>query len=397
MFASNVTESQPTLFCNATVCGGHGLYEEGWVLAREGLIARVGRGALPSVPGARRIDLGGAILAPGLIDLHTHGALGHDTMDATPQALREMARFYAQHGVTAFLATTTSESRTSIIAALRNVAKVMRAGTGGAALLGAHVEGPYLNANRAGAQNPSYIRCPDPDEYRYILGTGVVKVLTMAPELSHGEELIRYAVAQGVAISVGHTCASYAQICRAACLGATQATHLFNGMEPLHHRRPGAVGAALALDSLRCQLIADNVHVHPAVLDLALRAKGVGGIILITDAMRAAGMSDGEYDLGGLAVTVRQGVARLAGGALSGSTLTLERAVGNMMAAASLTLPEALAMATRTPARALGLERRKGAIAVGQDADLIIVDRDMRVSLTMVGGEIVYQAKGFDI
>ena len=388
-----VTDSRPALFCNASLYVQRELHQEGWVLVEGGLVAEVGQGAPPSVPQARLIDVGGLILAPGLIDLHVHGALGYDTMDATRQALRQMARFYAQHGVTAFLATTTSNPLESILAALENVADVMRSGTGGATLLGAHVEGPYLNAERAGAQDPSHIRDPDADEWRQILSTGVVKLLTLAPELPKSEELIRLAVAHGVAVSVGHTCASFETMCRAVEAGVTQVTHLFNGMEPLHHRKPGAVGAALVLDSLRCQLIADNVHVDPAVLDLVVRCKGVDRIILITDAIRAAGMPDGEYELGGLHVTVHQGTPRLANGSLAGSTLTLECAVRNMMAAADLPLPIALPMATSTPARALGLQGRKGSIAAGKDADLIIVDERMQVSLTMVGGDIAYRTE----
>ena len=179
---------------------------------------------------------------------------------------------------------------------------------------------------------------------------------------------------------------------RPALNGLSQVTHLFNGMEPLHHRTPGAVGAALALDGIRCQLIADNIHLHPAVLKLAVRAKGIEGIILVTDAMSGAGMPDGAYELGGQKVVVRNGECRLANGALAGSTLTLERAVRNIMRACELSLAQALPMASRVPAASLGLAHRKGAIAVGMDADLIVVDGKVNVDLTMVGGEIVYQA-----
>jgi len=384
--------SPATLLHNAVVCAPQGVLEEGWVLVEGGLVARVGQGRPPPETGAKRIDVGGRLLAPGLIDLHVHGAVGHDAMDATPGTLERMARFYARHGVTAFLATTTTGSPEATMAALRNVAEVMGAGTGGAALLGAHLEGPYLNSRRAGAQNSSYIRDPDPGEYRDLLGTGVVRLVTLAPELPGSEDLIRFALAQGAVVSAGHTLASYQEMCRAVELGVTQVTHLFNGMEPLHHRRPGAVGAALVMDRLRCQLIADQVHVHPPVLDLVFRLKGADGVILITDAMRAAAMPDGQYDLGALTVTVQEGVVRLPDGALAGSTLTLERALANMMACANLSLPKALPMATSTPARALGLEARKGAILAGRDADLIVLGDGLKVRQTMVAGEIVYQS-----
>jgi N-acetylglucosamine-6-phosphate deacetylase len=193
-------------------------------------------------------------------------------------------------------------------------------------------------------------------------------------------------------VAAGHTRASYEELLAAVELGISQVTHLFNAMEPLHHRKPGVVGGALSLDALRCELIADNVHIHPAVLKMAVRAKGVDGVMLVTDAMSGTGMPDGEYMLGGLRVTVRGGEARLADGTLAGSTLTVDRAVANIMAAAEIPLREALTMATRTPARALGLEGHKGAIARGMDADLVALDEGARVRLTIVGGRVVYEA-----
>ena len=380
-----------TLFYNARVYAKDRPHDGGWVLIDAGCISDLGWGAPPLATGGDEIDVEGHILAPGLIDIHVHGALGYDTMDATPEALEQMARFYAQHGVTAFLATTMSGPSRSIIAALRNIAEVMRVGTGGAELLGAHVEGPYLDVEKRGCQDPAHVRPADPLEYHAMFDTGAVKLITLAPESPENQALIRYAIDQGAAVAIGHTRASYDAVCCAVELGATQVTHLFNGMEPLHHRRPGAVGAALTLDSLRCQLIADNVHVHPAVLKLAVSIKGPERIILVTDAMRGTGMPDGEYSLGGLAVTVRGGVARIASGALAGSTLTLERALSNIMAAAELSLLEALSMATSSPALALRLEERKGAIAIGMDADLIVLDAEVKVLLTMVGGRVTYR------
>jgi len=379
-----------TLIHHATLYARGGVYDPGWLLVEEGRIAAIGRGAAPQDTDARELDAQGRIVAPGLVDLHAHGALGHDTMDANPEALREMARFYARHGVTAFLATTMSAPAADILAALWNIAEVMRLGTGGAALLGAHVEGPYLDVERRGCQDAALVRGADPAEYGPMLDTGVVRLLTLAPEIPANRPLIRYAVERGVTVAIGHTRASYDEVCRAVDLGATQVTHLFNAMDPLHHREPGAVGAALTLDALSCQLIADNIHIHPAVLNLALCAKGPERIILVTDAMGGTGMPDGEYTLGGLAVTVREGVARIASGSLAGSTLTLERAVRHIMAAGQVSLYEALSMASSTPARALGLTR-KGAIAVGMDADLILLDESANVLMTMVCGEIVHE------
>jgi N-acetylglucosamine-6-phosphate deacetylase len=310
-------------------------------------------------------------------------------MDAIPTALRTMARFYAGHGVTAFLATTMTNPFEPIMAALRNIAVVRREGTGGAALLGAHVEGPFIAAERCGAQDPALVRRADAAEYAHFFDTGVVKLITLAPEFAESRELISYARAHGAVAAAGHTQARYAEMADAVALGLTQVTHLFNGMEPMHHRRPGAVGAALAMDDLYCQLIADNIHVHPAVLKLAVRAKGVERVILITDAMSGTGMPDGHYALGGLSVTVSEGIARIDNGTLAGSTLSMERAVCNIMEAANLSLFEALPMATSVPARSMGL-RNKGSLAAGMDADLIILGDAVNVLLTMVAGEIVF-------
>ena len=382
--------SERILIHNATVHARAAVYDPGWALVEAGSIAAVGRGSAPTSD-ARCIDAQGHILAPGLIDIHAHGAMGYDTMDATPNALRAMARFYARHGVTSFLATTMTAPLDAILTALRNIAEVMRAGTGGAALLGAHVEGPYLDVERRGCQDAALIRCADVAEYGPLLETGVIRLLTLAPEIPGNESLIREALARGVALAMGHTQATYDQVCTAVDLGVTQVTHLFNGMNPLHHRAPGAVGAALTTDALYCQLIADNIHLHPTVLDLTVRAKGPERVILVTDAMSGTGMPDGEYMLGGLAVTVVQGSARIASGNLAGSTLTMERAIRNMMAATGRSLQAVLPMATRVPAQALGLTR-KGSIGAGMDADMVALDVAGNVAMTMVGGEIVYSA-----
>jgi N-acetylglucosamine-6-phosphate deacetylase len=384
--------STATLFHSARIYALDGVIPDGWLLADDGLIAALGAGAPPAgvAPGATWNDLQGALLVPGLVDLHAHGALGCDTMDADPEALRTMARFYAQHGVTGFLAATMSAPAPEIQAALGAIGATMRAGTDGATLLGAHVEGPYLDAARRGAQDARWLRAACADEYGAFLDSGVVRLLTLAPEAPGSRDLIRYARRRGAVVSIGHTGADYDTMREAVGLGVSQVTHLFNGMAPLHHREPGAVGAALLLEALTCELIADLVHVHPAVLALAYRCKGPEGIALVTDAMAGAGMPDGDYTLGGAQVAVRQGIARDVSGALAGSTLTLERAVANMAQATGAPMEGVLPMASRTPARCLGLAA-KGDIAIGRDADLAMLDTALQVQLTMVRGKIVYR------
>lgn len=383
--------SDPLLFRQGRICTPEEIAPEGWVLVREGQIADLGRGDAPieAIRQAEVIDLDGRILAPGLIDVHTHGALGCDTMDADPASLRTMAAFCARHGVTGFLATTMTASMPEIAAALDTVGAVTAEGTGGAALLGAHLEGPYLNPAYAGAQLPEYVVRAEVSGYASLFDSGVVRLVTLAPEFPENHALIGFARARGAVVSIGHSAAGYAETLEAVSLGVSQVTHLYNAMSPLNHRQPGVVGAALVSDALTSEIIADLVHVHPAVLALTLRLKGAERIALVTDAMSGTGMPDGAYMLGGLPVTVTGGVARGANGALAGSTLTLERAVANMMQATGQSLEAILPMASRVPARILGLP--KGDIAVGLDADLIVLDGGGEVDMTVVGGEVVWR------
>lgn len=340
------------------------------------------------------IDATGGWVIPGLIDIHVHGGDGHDTMDATPAALHGLARFLARHGVTAFLPTTMTASAEAIRAAIAAFESTPPA-PDGAQPLGLHLEGPYLSDEQRGAQPAEHLRLPDPDEYEGWLASGAVKLITLAPELDGALPLIERAVAAGAEIAVGHTAADYEQTLAAFDHGARQATHIFSGMPPLSHRQPGVLGACLSDERLWAQAIVDGVHIHPAMVKLLVRAKGVERLILISDSIRAAGLGDGTYDLGGQPVVVRDGVTRRAyDGGLAGSTLTLDAALRNVMAFAGLTLAQALPMATRVPAAALGLASRKGVIAPGADADLVVLDPDLQVRLTLVGGRVVYRAEG---
>ncbi len=386
----------PLLMKNARICAPDGVHSQGWVFLKDGIIAEMGWegvAAAPRHPDAECIDLGGRLLAPGLIDIHTHGAVGIDTMDADLEGLQKMMRFYAKHGVTLFLATTMTAPQAKIDRALATIAAAMQAPSPGAKILGAHVEGPYLNRKKGGAQRAEDIRLAEIREYTPLIENDVVRLITLAPEYPENLVLATEASRQGIKVAAGHTCASYEEMSYAVARGISQVTHLFNGMESLHHREPGAVGAALTIDALYCQLIADKIHIKPEVLRLAARAKGMDRIILISDAMRGTGMPDGVYKLGGTVVTVEQGVARTPSGALAGSTLTLERAVANMAIATGRTYEEILPMATRVPAEAMGL-KHKGQLRAGWDADLIVLDAQYMIEMTMVNGKIVYDRAG---
>jgi N-acetylglucosamine-6-phosphate deacetylase len=305
-----------------------------------------------------------------------------------------MARFYASRGVTAFLPTTMTAPHDQVEAAITNVGRVMDAvpaddgAQPAARILGAHVEGPFINPRRCGAQSPDDMRAADPAEYLPWFESGVVKLITVAPEIDGAMPLIEHATRHGVVVAIGHTDATYAQAQAAFAAGASQCTHTYNAMRGLHHREPGALGAVLVNDTVYAQLICDNVHVHPAAMMTLFRCKGPDRIALITDAMEATGLGDGDFTLGSNDVRVRSGVARLANGALAGSTLTMDTAFHNVMAATGCTLAEAARMCSTTPAAAIGVGDRKGRIAPGFDADLVLLDRDLRVVKTVVGSEV---------
>ncbi len=381
----------PTLITNARIVSAEETIERGWLLISAGKISALGHRQAPPIDGAVQIDASGHTLLPGFIDLHVHGGAGGDTMDARLESLQAMARFYAEHGCTGFLATTWSAPHTQILAALETIKVAMDRPIEGAALLGAHVEGPYLNPTYRGAQKPEAIRPIDREEVRALLAADVVRLLAFAPELDDAEWLIRTCRERGIRVSAAHTGATYEQICRAVELGVQQMTHTFNGMTGLHHRAPGAAGAALTLDALACELIADHQHVHPAVIDLIFRAKGADGVILITDAVAAAGMPPGEYPLDERMVTVHDDRVVLPDGTLAGSVLTMDRALANAAIATGLPIDVLWRSASLNAARALQLDQRKGSIAVGKDADLVLIDEAFIAQLTFVAGHIVYQ------
>ncbi len=376
------------LIYNARLVTAEALIFPGWLLCHGDKIAHFGAG-MPPLVDTQRIDAQGAWLLPGMIDVHVHGAVGHDTMDASSEGLQAMSRCYAEHGVTAFLATTWTDSRARVDAALAAIAATIGK-TQGAALIGAHLEGPYLNPVRCGAQDSTHIRRAERKEALKFLDLGIIRLLALAPEYPENEWLIEECTARGIRVSAAHTDATYAQMERAVALGVRQTTHTYNAMRPLHHRDPGTVGAALTIDALMCELIADGVHVHPATQLLLWRAKGADGMLLVSDAVRGAGLASGEtYLQDGREVQVRD-AAYLPDNTLAGSTTLLDTAFAQFLRATGVTVEQAWKVVSLNPARALGIDGYKGSIAYGKDADLVLLDADLRVQRTIVGGRIAY-------
>jgi N-acetylglucosamine-6-phosphate deacetylase len=335
--------------------------------------------------GAERIE---GVLVPGFVDLHVHGGAGADFMDGTAEAVRHVCAFHARHGTVALAATTLSAGRAEITAAVAVAAEVARdPQPGEARVAGIHLEGPYLNPAKAGAQDPAALRGVDRGEVEEWLAAadGLPVTMTVAPEVPGVLELI-VDLAGPVTFSIGHTEADEELTQRALAAGASRFTHLWNAMPSLHHRRPGVVGAALASADATLELIADGHHVHPLLLAACARL-APQRVALITDAMRAAGMHDGRYTLARLDVEVHDGCARLANGALAGSLLTMDAAVSTMARDAGLPLPQVLPLATQIPARALGLTGK--GIAAGGDADLVELDDGLRAARVWIaGGEV---------
>lgn len=338
------------------------------------------------------IDLKGKYLSPGFIDIHNHGNYGHDTMEGTYEAIDSMAEFHIKNGVTGFMPTTMTNPTEDIVKAIKNVADYINTQSKGnkAKVLGLYLEGPYFSQEKKGAQPSEYIKAPDLNELEMFIrqADGSVKVVAIAPELENADKAVRYLKNQGITISAGHTNASYEEALRGIERGITQATHLYNGMRSFSHREPGIIGAVLTDERVACEMICDGIHIHPTAMKMAVKLKGKDRIILVSDAMMATGLSDGKYELGGQAVFVKDGAARLANGALAGSTLTLNRAVYNMVHLVGVPINEAVQMASLNPAKAINADKHKGSIEIGKDADIIAFDENLDISLAIVEGSI---------
>jgi N-acetylglucosamine-6-phosphate deacetylase len=326
-------------------------------------------------------------LVPGFVDIHTHGGGGASVVGADQESVATFVRAHRRHGTTTIVASLVSAHPEALLRDVSALAELVEDGL----IAGTHLEGPWIAPQMKGAHDPTTLRPPSPDEVDAVLAAarGTVHMVTLAPELEHGMDAVRRIAAAGALPAIGHTDADWETTRAAIDAGGSVATHLFNQMRPIHHRRPGPIPALMADPRMHVELIADGIHLHPAVLAMVRHAVPVDRIVLVTDAMAAAGQADGEYMLGDLAVTVSDGVARLVeGGALAGSTLTMDKAFRLVVQHGGFSVADAVLASATTPARLMGRDDI-GAIAVGKSADLVALDPDLRLHRVWHQGEIV--------
>ncbi|MGJ0906141.1 N-acetylglucosamine-6-phosphate deacetylase [Clostridium botulinum] len=335
------------------------------------------------------IDAKGLYISPGFIDVHIHGSGGKDVMDGEIESIKVISNTIAKRGVTSFLPTTMTMAKERIYKALDVIEQAMNMDLGGAKVLGAHLEGPFINPKYKGAQKVDFIKNPSFD---FIKGyENVIKIITLAPEKDENFKFLKYIKENtDIVLSIGHSDATYEQAMAAIDNGISRATHTFNAMTPLNHRKPGIIGAIMNTD-ISCELIADNIHVHKGAINVLTKIKGKDKIILITDSMRAGCMNNGIWELGGQKVIVKNGSARLEDNTLAGSILTLDNAIKNMKNNIDASLCEIISMVTVNPAKDINIYDKKGSIEKGKDSDIVIFDKDINISMTIVEGNIVYQ------
>ena len=375
-------------------------YENGWIFAdgrfvRGGFSVENGRFAhvLEDVPGPAE-DLDGALVIPGLVDIHVHGCTGADFSDGDYAGLVRMARYLARRGVTSFAPASMTLPYDALDKAFHAAARLRREGLAdGARLMGIQMEGPFLSREKRGSQNPAYLRLPDWDRFLrlYDAAEGLLRIVDVAPELPGAAEFTRRA-SEKCRVSVAHTAAGYDQAAAVFDAGATHLTHLFNAMSGIHHRHPGPIGAASERENVTAELICDGIHVHPSAVRMAFRLFP-GRICLISDALRCCGMADGSYSLGGQEILLSGGVARLTGGAIAGSAADLYQC---MRRAVSFGIPreQAVWAATALPARVIGRESETGAIADGRAADFVICGGELEPEAVYLGGKRLEQSVG---
>ncbi|MCH4985795.1 N-acetylglucosamine-6-phosphate deacetylase [Macrococcoides goetzii] len=332
-------------------------------------------------------DYHDAYIMPGFIDIHIHGGYGEDAMDASFEGLKHLSKSLLSEGTTSFLPTTMTQSNDNIIQALQNIKNVHNDEYEGAEILGVHLEGPFISEEKIGAQNPKYVQQPNVEQLKTFQEQSgdLIKIITFAPEKEGAKEMIESF--PEIIFSIGHSAATYEQAEQAVANGARHITHLYNGSSGFQHREPGVVGMALTNDNIHTELIVDGLHAHPASVKLAITAKGNEKFYLITDAMRAKGKPDGVYDLGGQAVTVKDGEARISSGALAGSVLKMNHGLKQLLEYSGKDLSELWRVTSLNQAVALKIDDSKGSIKEGKDADIVILDENFEVISTIKSGK----------
>jgi N-acetylglucosamine-6-phosphate deacetylase len=377
------------LITGGRVVTGDGVLDPGWIRVANGTITEVGTGAAPA--GEHEVvDATGRWVVPGFVDIHCHGGGGGAFTSADRDAVEQAVAAHRVHGTTTMLASLVSRPIPELAGQVRALTDFVDADL----IDGIHLEGPFLSAARCGAHDPAVLQDPDLDSVRTLLDAGHVRMITLAPERDSAIDAVRLLVDEGVIAAVGHTDATFDQVMPAIDAGATVATHLFNGMRPLHHREPGPIGALLEDERVTVELICDLVHLHPAIVRMAARHAGTRRTVLITDAIAAAAAGDGTYHIGNLEVTVKNGVPTLAGasGSLAGSTLTMDAAFRNLVRDCGVDVVTAVHAASTRPAAVLGLAGKTGAISAGLAADLVLLDDDLRPEAVLRRGEWVKDA-----
>lgn len=362
---------------------------KGNLLISEGKIAKMGPNLQISKGKVVRAE--GLYIGPGFIDTHVNGGGGRGFMECTAEAFKTAVNFHLRHGTTGLLPTAVAAPFEQMREFLKLVSSFQERIP---IVLGVHFNGPFVSPKRCGAINPEFILKPSAEKFHNLVEglENVVKIVTLAPEEEGSEDLINAILKIGAVPSLGHSDATYDEAMQAIDNGVKHFTHVFNAMRELHHREPGAVGATLDSEEVTIELIADGRHVHPALIRLLIKAKERDSISLVTDAISATGMSDGEYRLGDVPVFVQNGIARLKTGTFAGSTLTMDRALKNLVEFTGISLPVAIRMASLNPARTLGISDRKGSLELGKDADIVIFDSKYKIHYTIISGEITYEA-----